>query len=725
MIELGLVFVINGAGLAFSGLLARWVSLRDPGGSDLRRVQSAVRRALESTLWSQYRLAALGVAALGAVGFALHVLLAHGGRVGGFEAAFWSSLGLGLGAVSACLVAHVAARLGLSAALRAAAAARAGTDRALAVAVRAGGASGLFVECISVIGVASLLAVPLLLRGGASLPPDEAADLALRLASLLPAYGVGVAMVALVVQRGGTVYRCGGRIGPKLAVEARRAFEEQDPRNPAIVANLVGAHLGLSASRAVDLLLSSTVANIAAALVGITVYRDSLGYPGNAFALPGLALAIRAFGVIACAIGVMVVDSRQAPPSAAALWRGQATTATVALGGLVGACIWLVGDHWSWLVAAGSAGLVACSATAHAVRLVLYRRFGPLRDVVEALRSGSPSVLVQAAGVGLQATALPVAVLGLGLAAAWQLGEATELPGGGRLALTTALMTILASGPYLLAVSTLHPVATTAQSMAVMASSPQPVERQRAAARLHEAAHHATTVGHTYLTLSSAIAAAVAATTLPLIRGGQSPGVDPLGIDLAHPTVLWCGALGAVAVLFYAGQLMRACVRGARGVAAEIERQLGGFQRDHQGIPQVPRDHIPSYRACIDVASRASLARLLPSTAPYLLIPAALGAALALAYGPGDPATVRQARASFVAIAAIAGLAAALAVDGSRGVLAAARRGDRPRTGQPGSDALVATEALAGALGESAGPSAHLLAKVAAVSALFVSTFLG
>src|SRR5688500_11576032 len=189
MTELGLILGINLAGLAFAGLLVRWLSARDLGNAELRRVGGALQRAAESFLWRECRLIAIGTLVLVVV-----LLAAYGWRQPAGEAlqpAFWSVVGVVLGAASSSAVAHFGARLAAGASVRLLAAARTSLDQALSISVRAGGAAGLLAETVSVLGVSALFALLYSMKGGFALGAEQAGPLALRAATLLPGYAVG------------------------------------------------------------------------------------------------------------------------------------------------------------------------------------------------------------------------------------------------------------------------------------------------------------------------------------------------------------------------------------------------------------------------------------------------------------------------------------------------------------------------------------------------------
>ena len=716
MTKLALILAIHVGGLVFAILLARWLLGRDGGGADLRRIGQAVSRASETFLWQVFRLIALGAGGLAVASFGLHALTAKSAGLGRIESAFWAALGVVAGAAITCLLAQLAVRLAERAALSAVAAARSSLDRALVVSVRAGGAAGLLVETLGATGILFVFGLLYAMKGGAS---GALADGLVRsIVVLLPGYAVGSAIAAMVLQRAGATYHASADVGADLAGVADAGLEPDDARNPAVVADLVGDHVGPTASRAVDLLVATTAANVTAVVVGLALYTAN-NSTAAAASLALLPLVVRAFGVIASAFGVMVVRVEEQKNPLTALWRGHASAILISTGGLAGATIWLAGDHWARFFAAGALGIAAASASAYSVRWRIDRRMGPAREISETLKSGAAPTIANGLAVGMQAAVVPVVAIGLAMVLAWQLGSGSGLVHGGLSASLTALMAMLASTPYVIALCTFGSIADSARGVAQMSGTGVEEEVQRRTGRLDDAGFVASSVAQTYLIAVGCLAALLAAAAVPLLGGSVTAGT----VDLTKPIVLWSGALGFALVLAYAGSAARAATRGARAVALEVERQLRGFPKQ-RGLPQVPRDFTPSYKACIELSSRTALERVLWIALVALSAPAVLGVALRSIYRARDVGIPAEAVSAFVAIAAVTGLSVALSLDSVRATLGAARRVLRPSGTSGGFGAALSGDAVADVVGSSAAPAAHIIVKAAAASALMAAPFL-
>jgi len=229
------------------------------------------------------------------------------------------------------------------------------------------------------------------------------------------------------------------------------------------------------------------------------------------------------------------------------------------------------------------------------------------------------------------------------------------------------------------------------------------------------------------LSAASALGIALALSALGLhadaMHAASAATANTGWLSPATPTLVWCGALGAALVLGYAGGAVRAAVRAAREVALEVERQLRGFPRD-QGKALIPPEYAPSYKSCEELTARHALAGALPEVGAFLVVPLLLGVALRLMYRSGSPWLLTDGLTSFVVVAAVTGLGAALVVDGARAALGSARRATRPRGSAPGYAASVSGDVVADMLGNVAGPAAHLMGKAGAALLLALAPFL-
>jgi K(+)-stimulated pyrophosphate-energized sodium pump len=716
--ELGLIVGIDVVGLLLALLMWRGVSVRDAGPPAIRRLGSALERAARAFLWQELRLIAVSTLLLVAIAVALSSSLGEASAaVSRLEASFWSAAGLCLGAFGATASGYVGSLLAVRGSARAAAASGSSVDAALSVSMRAAGSAALLSETLSGLSVASLFGLLFAIKGGFTLARAQALPLASHVVLLLPSFALGAAVSALVLQRGGGAFHAASGVGSDQAGERDAGLEHDDARNPAVVAELVGDHVGASATRNVDGFASACVANVAALIVGAALASATPG--SDPLSLIALPLVLRAFGVVASAFGVLLVRSDEVSSLTSALLRGYVSTAVIALAGISGTSYWLLGEHFLPACSAGALGLIAVLLAAHALWFRLGRRSQSVRDTSEGVRLGGGAMIAASLGAGLESALLPVAILALASAGCAAIGAHSGMAAGVEICLLMFALAALAVAPYVLSVATLGSIADGARGMASMSNADG--ELRRRAARLDDAGFLGSAVARQYAVFSGALSSLLMAWAI----AGQATGTaSAAGTGARTAAALaWCGALGAAVVLSYAGSVARAAVRGAREVSAEVERQLRGFPREH-GVAQVPVDYTPSYKSCVELTSTVSLRRVLLPIFGCLAAPLLLGLILRLIYRGFAPELVAQGLTWFVVVASLTGLSAALAVDATRATLGSLRRANRSReNGSAFSNSLTA-DAMSDIFGNAAAPALQLLVKATAAAALIITPFL-
>ncbi|HEX3775668.1 MAG TPA: sodium/proton-translocating pyrophosphatase [Polyangiaceae bacterium] len=717
MTELGLIVGIDAVGLALALLMWRELSVREAPVPAIRRLGSALERAARAFLWQELRLVAAVTLPLAALAGAGGAVAAAQSPVGNLESAFWLASGLGLGAICATISAYAATILAIRGAVRAAGAAAQSLDGALSVAMRAAGTAALFGETLSVLGLGGLFAVIFAIKGGFALAAEQSAPLAVRVASLLPSFALGAAAAGLVLQRGGGAFHAASGVGSDQAGERDAGLDHDDARNPAVVAELVGDHVGASATRVVDGFVSSSVANSAALIIGAAL---SAATPhDDPLLLLALPLVVRAFGVIASAFGVFLVRTDEVSNVSFAFLRGYLSTATIALVGLAGATFWLLGERFLPVFAAGTLGILALLGAAHLLALRLGRRSGFMRDANEGLRVGGGAVIAATLGAGFETALAPIAILGFAGLVAARIGSSSSAPGGVTTCLIVFALAALSLAPYVLSIATLGSIADSARGIASMTSADS--ELRRRSSRLDDAGFLGSAVARQYAIFSGGLASLLLAWAIAV----QTHAANAASPSAGESSVLsWCGLLGAAVVLGYAGSVARAAVRGAREVSSEVERQLRGFPREH-GVAQVPADYTPSYKTCVELTTAISLRRAVAPILVGLSVPLALGFLLRALYRNLAPALVTLGLTWFVLIAALSGLTAALCLDAARATLGSVRRANRVRDGALGAfSTSITADALSDIFGNAATPALSLLVKATAATALVIAPLL-
>ncbi|MBI4415198.1 MAG: sodium/proton-translocating pyrophosphatase, partial [Candidatus Kerfeldbacteria bacterium] len=335
---LPLVFLLSGVGLLTSLLFARFVLRSDQGTPGMQEVALAIKQGAMAFLKRQYSTITIIVIIGAAIILAIY--------------AFTDSLTLGwqtavafiVGAFFSGLAGYIGMYISVRANLRTAAASTRSVDAAVKVAMRGGAVAGFLVVALSLLGVAGLF----VLYGGMEHPTEVPLTIV--------GFGFGASLVALFAQLGGGIYTKAADVGADLVGKVEAGIPEDDIRNPAVVADLVGDNVGDCAGRGADLFESTAAENIGAMILGIALFP--------VFGLGGILfpLVARAFGLIASIFGVSAVKVREEEDPMKALNRGFYITALVAMIGFGGATYWLMQEYWTWFFAAGVVGVLTSVA---------------------------------------------------------------------------------------------------------------------------------------------------------------------------------------------------------------------------------------------------------------------------------------------------------------------------------------------------------------------------
>lgn len=696
MTQLALLLALGLIGLVLSFVFGRLEVKRGPVAATVKRLEGALERSSVAVLrlGALRGLALLGVPAVGLTGFAL--LSRTPGPVSGAGSAAFCCVALLGGAATAWLQARLTLGLGTRAASSAAAAAARGSTRAMRPLLRAAVAAAVFSEGLGLLGVAAAFASLYSVLGGFATPGGNP-ELAIAVVKLLPAFALGTAVAALAISREGSVAATSARIGGAHAAEREGALEAGDPRDPALLAELVGHQVGELLPRALTSYVCGVSATVSAALLAVS------GGPATAaLSCLVLVLVVRAFGAVGAVCGVLSARATDDEAPASALVRGQVSALLVALFGLGSALFWLEREHFAVLLGAGALGLVATALVAQLAWLPLRRGTRTAREVFDARASGDTAAIVRAAGSGLSrlwpALVLPSLALALGERL---LGHAAPT----QLLIVTFVAGAVALSPLALAVSGFGLLLDHTRGVAALARLE--LEPRGRASRLDEAGAVGRAVGSTHALL--VLAASLLLGLLALLGTSTAKLTSLLGFA-ALATVA-----GVSLVLLFGARAAGSAVQGARLVAGEVERQLREFPRQ-QGVAQVPVDFTPSYRACVDASFTAARGASVPEAAALLVTPFVL--ALLLKVGAEHP--LPEPLLGFGVAAVLSGVVYALAARGTHAVLGELKRRTR---GDAGSGNL-AFSTYGELVGVTAAASIEALVCALALTVLCLATLL-
>src|SRR5881409_2543697 len=316
-IVLPLVLLISVLSLVVAAFLAIHVLSADTGKPEMRLISDAIREGAEAFLRRQYRTIGMLAVVAAAVIFAFYFANSDVKNIAemGSGTAFRITLSFVAGALSSAIAGYIGMYVSIRANIRTAAAAMRSLNEALQIALRGGAVSGLSVVAMSLLGVGGLF----YLFGGM----QDYAHVPLQIVG----FGFGASFVALFAQLGGGIYTKAADVGADLVGKVEAGIPEDDPRNPAVVADLVGDNVGDCAGRGADLFESTAAENIGAMVLGVVLF-PFFGIAGVIF-----PLVARSFGLVASIVGIFVVRAREDEAPMSALNRGYIVASVLAMAG--------------------------------------------------------------------------------------------------------------------------------------------------------------------------------------------------------------------------------------------------------------------------------------------------------------------------------------------------------------------------------------------------------
>jgi K(+)-stimulated pyrophosphate-energized sodium pump len=629
--------------------------------------------------------------------------------------------------------------------VRVAAAARTGVSDALTVALRGGAVSGFLVVALSLLGVWGMFEiVGRFVLGGEENWPAVAPFLIVGL-------GFGASFVALFAQLGGGIFTKAADVGADLVGKVEQGIPEDDPRNPAVVADLVGDNVGDCAGRGADLFESTVAENIGAMILGVLLWRAALEAGlENPEAFIFFPLVLRSFGIIGSLVGVLTAKMGKGanvePMSALNKGFYIATGLNVLFLAFV---TWaMFGAAWMWYFGAGLVGIVNAVAFLFITQYYTDTKYRPVKDIAEASKTGSATNIISGISVGLEATALPAVSISIALLVAYwmgtkaidALGLGPEMHGaGGIYATAVATMGMLMSAAYILAMDTFGPIVDNAGGIAEMSNSPEDVRRGTDA--LDAAGNTTKALTKGYAIGSAALAAFLLFRAyldkVAFIVGQQAenhPGVKALidggmgrdeaisatqaavyVVNLGKVDVFVGGLLGAALVFLFSSLAIKAVGKAAGTMIDEVRRQ---FKAD-PGI--MAGTSTPDYRQAVDISTQAALKEMVLPGLLAVAVPVGVGLILRA-----------EAAAGMLMVGTIAGVMVATMMNNGGGAWDNAKKlieagGLKDSNGNvlgKGSDAHAASvvgDTVGDPYKDTAGPSIHVLIKLLATITLVLA----
>lgn len=613
---LGIAIGVGVLALVAAWMLARHVLCCESGTPEMQSISNAIREGAEAFLRRQYR-------TIGAIAVVLAILLFAGYHMSARTAPFATKTVISflVGAVCSGLAGYTGMYVSIRANIRTASAARGSLNKALQIALRGGAVTGLVVVALSLVGVGMLF----LLFGGLSNPQGVPYELV--------GFGFGASLVALFAQLGGGIYTKAADVGADLVGKVEAGIPEDDPRNPAVIADLVGDNVGDCAGRGADIFESTAAENVGAMILGAALY-PVFGVKGILF-----PLIILAINLIASIAGVYVVKATETEDPMRALNRGFYLTSVLALVGFAVAVYAMLDGPMVkplWLLACGVVGLLTSFLFVWITEYYTESRYRPVQSIAAASLTGPATNIISGLAVGMETPALPVIAISAALLLSYYFGvEGLSNVAGitdyakGIYGTALATMGMLSCAAYILAMDTFGPITDNAGGIIEMSNQPESI-RERTD-KLDSAGNTTKALTKGYAIGSASLAAfllfsayleeikVIVADKVHLAGGYMPPGWSFTNINLAQVPVFVGALLGAMLTYLFSSMAIKAVGRTAQMVVKDVRDQF----KENPGI--MAGTSKPDYGRCVHIVTGAALKEMVMPGLLVVCMPVAVG----------------------------------------------------------------------------------------------------